>query len=284
MLEKLITKNRNTDRTGIHASDYKKPSLDLYFRMTGEPETNPPQWYDKLKWGAGLGVEKEMLQVLKDSQIVPEEYEQDVHGVIEKEIDGVIVTGHMDGNTSLDQTGFPIEIKSINNKNAWDIKKYENNEPRENYVGQLANYMYLTGSETGYLFVASIDGLNRFFYECKKIGDGLYKCGNVTVDVKTEINRLIKLYKENTIPKVMPDIWEFRYKTPIEEIDWKTLSADKISKARNNHAVIGDWEITYSNYKDKIIELQGETIGYTPDELLRIKELTEGYTSWGKNK
>lgn len=279
MLEKLISKNRSQVRHGIHASDFGKPALDLYFRMIGEPETNAPEWYEKLKWGAGLGVEAELLQVLKDSGIVPDEYEQDVHGVISKEIEGILFTGHMDGNTSLDQTGIPIEIKSINNKNLWDIKKYEDNNPRENYVGQLSMYMYLTGSPTGYLFVASVDGLSRFFFECKDIGGGKYKCGNITVDIKSEVERLIKLYKENVVPKVMPDIWQYKYKYDIETLDWKSVSNDKISKARNNKAVIGDWEIQYSNWKDKIIELQGTQAGYSLEELARIKELTTGYTT-----
>lgn len=281
MLEKLVTKNRDSGRTGIHASDYGKPSLDLFFRFTGEAPTNPPEWFEKLKWGAGLGVEKELLQVLKDSGIVPEEYDQDIHGVIEKEIDGVKITGHMDGNTSLDQSGIPIEIKSINNKNAWDIKKYENNEPRESYVGQLAMYMFLTGSETGYLFVASIDGLNRFFFECKKVGDGLYKCGNVQVDVKSEIARIIKVYKDS-LNGIMPDVFEYVYKKNISEIDWTQVSPADISKARNGHKVIGDWQILYSNWKDKIVELQGSTLGYSPEEIEIIKSKTQGYSTWGK--
>lgn len=282
MLERLITRNEPQERSGIHCSDFGKPTLDLYFRMTGVPETNPPQWYEKLKWGAGRGVEEEMLQVLKDSGIVPVEYEQNVHGVIEKEIDGITVTGHMDGNTSLDKTGEPIEIKSINNANYFDIDKYKNNMPRENYVGQLAMYCYLTGSKKGHLFVASIDGLNRFYFELIEIGDGKYRCGLVEVDVKAEIQRLLKIYKDNVVPKKLPNIFEYTYKTPIDKVDWRFVPKDKISKARNNKAVIGDWQIQYSNWKDMIVQMQGETLGYTIEELDKIKTLTDGYSNWGK--
>jgi len=280
MLERLVTKNRSQERTGVHASDYGKPSLDLFFRMTGVEQTNPPKWNDKLKWGAGLGVEKELLQVLKDSGIVPEEYDQDIHGIVEKEIDGVVFTGHMDGNTSLDQTGEPIEIKSINNKNVFDIEKYKNNTPRENYVGQLAMYLYLTGAKKGHLFVSTIDGLNPFYFECNDIGNGRYQCGKVIVDIGKEVIRLVSLYKNNVLTNTMPDIWEYRYKDPVEDIDWRNVSKDKISKARNNKAVIGSWEIQYSNYKDKIIELQGTTPGYTLEELSYIKTVTDGYSTW----
>lgn len=279
MLERLVTKKRDRPRTGIHASDFGKPSLDLFFRMTGVEETNPTQWNDKIKWGAGLGVEKELLQVLKDSNIVPEEYDQDVHGLISKEIGGILFTGHMDGNTSLDQTGEPIEIKSINNKNAFDIEKYRNNNPRENYVGQLAMYMFLTKAKKGHLFVSAVDGLSNFYFECNDIGNYTYKCGNTVVDVGTEVKRLIKLYKDHVVPNKMPDIWEYRYKYPILEIDWNNVSNSKISLARNNKAVIGDYQIVYSNWKDLIVQLQGETLGYTPEEISKIKELTKNYTT-----
>ena len=280
MLEKLITKNRDTPRSGCHCSDFGKPTLDLYFRMIGEPVTNPPQWYEKLKWGSGLGVEKELLQVLKDSDIVPQEYDQDVHGVITKDIDGVTFSGHMDGNTSLDQTGEPIEIKSINNKNAFDIEKYKNNNPRENYVGQLSMYMYLTGAKKGHLFVSAVDGLSNFYFECNDIGDGKYKCGNVTVDVASEVKRLRDIYLNNVVPKVQPRVDEYLYKYNIDTIDWKTISKDKISKARNNKAVLGDWQITYSSWLDKIVELQGTERGYSIDELERIKKYTDKYSTW----
>ncbi len=275
MLERLVTKNKDSDRNSIHASDFGKPSLDLYFRMTGEPVTNPTQWYEKMKWGAGKGVELELLQVLKDSGIVPEEYDQDTHGVIEKVVDGLLITGHMDGLT---KDGQPIEIKSINNKNMFDIEKYANNKPRENYVGQLAMYMHLLGTKTGHLFVVSVDGLSRFYFECNNIGNGNYQCGDVIVNIPNEIKRLKNIYENHVLKKQMPDIWQYQYKKDIEQIDWSTISNDKISKARNNRAVIGDWEVQYSSWKDKIIELQGTTLGYTEQELARIKELTDGYT------
>lgn len=279
MLDRLITKNTSSDRDGIHISDLGKPALDLYFRMTGEPTTNEPTWRDKIKWFAGLGIEKGFVQVLADSGIIPTEYDQDIHGVIEKEVDGVLVTGHMDGNTTLDKTGEPIEIKSFNNMAYQTIKELEANTPRKSYVQQLAGYMHLTGAQLGHLFVLSIDGKNCFHFECKPLGDGRYKCGTVVVNPGKELERLIKIYKENVLTKKMPDIWEYRYKDDIETIDWSSLSNDAISKARTNKKVIGNIEIHYSNWKDKIAKLQGTTLGYTANELMRIKELTKGYSA-----
>jgi hypothetical protein len=278
MLGHLITKNTSSDRGGIHCSDAGKPALDLYFRMTGEPTTNEPTWQDKVKWWAGLGIEDGFIKVLKDSGIVPSDYEQDIHGVCENTIEDVLVTGHMDGNTSLDQTGEPIEIKSFNNMAYQTIKELKAGTPRKSYVQQLAMYMYLTGATLGHLFVLSIDGKNTFYFECKPLGVDRYKCGTVVVNPSKELERLIKIYKENVLTKTMPDIFEYEYKKNIETIDWNELSSDKISKARSNKEVIGDIEVKYSNWKDLIAKLQGVTLGYTAAEQIRIKELTKGYS------
>jgi len=279
MLDKLTIKLDDNWRDGVfHASDYGKSIYDIYCSFKEIEPTNPVQWYDTLKWGAGLGVEDKMLQVLKDSGVVQEDYDQNVHGGGLMEREGVKITYHMDAVT---KEGLPIEIKSINNKNAFDIRSYEENTPRESYVGQLSTYMDALGVDKGYLFVASIDGLHRFWLECKHIKDRLYQCGTVTVDLDKHYNKLAKLYNENIVKDIEPEP-DIIYKYDVKEIDWKTISKNEISKARNGHKVIGDWQVLYSPYKNRIIEKQGETLGYTNDELSYILEQTSGYTTWNK--
>jgi hypothetical protein len=287
MLEKLRIKHEQREKNTFYASDYGKSALDLFFAYHRIRKTNPPEWYDCLKMGAGSGAEVYMLQALKDSGVVDEYYDQDYDGRVEFEVNGFGVTGYMDAVT---KEGFPVEIKTINNKNAWDIKKYEENKPRENYVGQLAIYMHFRNVDTGYLFVASIDGLNRFWFECKKISDGVYQCGDTVVDLKKEFERWSKIYGVmkywhfveggSLVPEEF--LWENRYKIPVEEIDWETVSAGDISKARNGHKVLGNWEILYSDWKDLIVKLQGAELGYTPEELIIIKDKTAGYSTWSK--
>jgi len=264
------------DKKGFWPSDFGKMNIELYWAFKREPKTNVATWNETLKWGAGKGVEMQMLQVLKDSGIVPENYDQMEHGRIDSNMRSVPVRGFIDAKT---MQGLPIEIKSINNKNMWDIKNYENGQPKENYVGQLALYMESLGVSKGYLFVASIDGLNYFLFECNKIDEGQYRCGSVEVNVHTELDKWRKLFYNNFLKDVEPDVNQFMYKIPIEEVDWTSLSKDKISKARNNKAVIGDWQVTYSDWKDLIIEKQGATLGYTDDEIARIKVLTKGYSA-----
>ncbi|NHZ84604.1 MAG: hypothetical protein GWP19_01825 [Planctomycetia bacterium] len=274
--ENLTIKLEQREKRGFYPSDFGKMDVELFWGFTNEQKTNIASWNETLKWGAGKGVEMQMVQVLKDSGVVPQDYVQEEHGRINQTMRGIPVRGYIDVKTI---QGLPIEIKSINNKNVWDIRNYENGEPKDNYVGQLAIYMEALGVSKGYLFVATIDGLNYFLFECNKIGEGKYKCGTIEVDVHAELDKWRNIFYNNFLKGIQPDVNQYLYKFPIDEIDWKSLSKDKITKARNNKAVIGDWRVQYSDYKDKIIKLQGETLGYTDEELAKIKELTKGYSA-----
>lgn len=276
MLDKLTYSNERKEKKAFYASDVGKPLLDLYFSFLGTEQSNPPKWYETLKWGAGKGVEEAMLKVLKQNGIVDESYDQEKDGRIEIEREGVSIHGYIDAKM---KDGTPIEIKSINNANIFDVRNYENGNPRENYVGQLATYMDALGVDRGFLFVSSVDGLNRFWLECNRVEGLTFKCGNVVVDLAKEYKRYAELYNNHIVKEVMPDIWEYRYKIPVDEVDWTKQSVANISKARNGHKVLGDYQIQYSPYKNLIVQLQGETLGYTPEELEKIKVKTKGFSS-----
>lgn len=276
-LSEFKIKHEKREKKAFYASDFGKPVLDLYFAFKGIDPTNPPQWNDTLKWGAGKGVEENMLKVLKDSGFVDENYDQKEHGRIEIEREGIKINGYIDAKT---KDGLPVEIKSINNKNQFDIAKYEDGKPRENYVGQLAIYMDALGVDIGYLLVASIDGLNYFLFECKKTGERKYKCKDTEVDLDKEYRRWSVLYDKNVVNNELPNIFDKLYKYPLDSIDWRKQSKSNIQKARNNQKVLGDFEVTYSPWCDKIIELQGQKRGYSDEEIRIILEATKGYTTW----
>lgn len=275
-LSKLKYPVESKVREAFYPSDFGKSDLEIYLSMRGIGKTNPPKWNETLKWGAGIGVEDKMMEVLKYNGVIHEFYDQLFDGRVEMEREGVVIHGYIDGMNKTDE---PIEIKSINNKNFFDIKSYKEGKPRSNYVGQLAVYMDFLGKEIGYLFVASVDGLNTFWLVCRKFGDGKYRCGEIEVDINAEYKKwsnIKKLIKE----KKMPNIFQHQYKYPLESIDWRSVSKTAISKARNNSAVIGDWQVQYSDWKDLIVKLQGTSLGYTNKELLYIHEQTKGYTTW----
>ena len=285
MLKKLKLNFEDRPKKAFYAGDYGKSALDLYFAFTGEPKTNPPLWSDTLKWGAGRGVEEQMGMILKDSGIVDPAYDQKTHGRVEFEREGIVIHGYIDFISlviSLIGNPFPIECKSINNANKYDVFKYQSGYPRESYVGQIATYMEFLNVDEGALFVASIDGLNTFWLPVKRLKSGKYKCGKLTIDIHHEYRRWSQLYTHCVLPRKLPDIWEATYKYDVSTLDWKAQSQNAIKKARNGDAVIGDWRVQFSPWKDKILELQGVTPGYTNKELKIILEKTDGYTTWFK--
>jgi hypothetical protein len=126
----------------------------------------------------------------------------------------------------------------------------------------------------------------RFEYELYQKGSNKYHfiCPDNEVEINLEevFKRFEKIWVENILPKKEPEI-EFRYKYDIESINWEEVPASTVSKARNNKAVIGDWPVKYSDFKDLIIKKQGTVAGYTPEELNRIRELTAGYSTKKSN-
>jgi hypothetical protein len=287
----LKLKREEHKRQGFHASDMGKLGFDIYHDFMGTPQTNPAAWNESLKWAAGKGVELQMVQILKDNGIVAADFDQAKEETSTMERLGVPIRMKIDAIIGKNEhdliEGACLEIKSINNKNAFDVKKYAEGYPRDNYVGQLSVYMDYLKQDTGYLFVASIDGLNNFWFECKKTGEGKYQCGQTQVDINKEYERWAKIWK-CVQEKVEPDPFEFgRYKMPLAEIDWSKVSKTDISKARNGMKVIGDpeaWRVSYSSYKDLILKAQGITEpGYTEAEIEQIKVATKGYSAKEKS-
>lgn len=272
-------------KSSFWPSDFGKLTVELWCALRGVPVTNPPVWHDTLKWGAGKGVELQMLKVLKDSGIVAPSYQQEEHGDLRFMRGSVEIHGKMDAvtQTVVDRKmqGFPegldgdspIEIKSINNKNLYDIRDYQEGRPRTNYVGQLAVYCDGLARDRGYLFAASVDGLSTFWFPCERVEARRFRCGSVEVDLDAEYARFAKV-KAFVDSGKEPDWNEVLYKTPVHEIDWKAQSKAAIKKARAGTSVIGDYRIKYSPWKDYIISKQGTTVGYTDEELSIIRSLT----------
>lgn len=299
----LEFKEEKRDKNNIYASDYGKLGIDIILSLRKVEKTNVKKWNDTLRLEAGKAIELQMVKILKDNQIIDKDYSQEdlPSTVIEREgvtismkFDAVVKKGGATlfvddnilpkGETLALVEGEPIEVKSINNKNSFDIQSYIENKPRESYVGQLAIYMDALGKERGNLFVSSIDGLHYFWFVCVHKGDKVYQCGDVVIDLKKEYARFKELndvaFSQNEIPE---KYWnEEIYKIPIEQIDWTQYSVSKIGDARNNKCVIGSenkWKIDYSEYKNLILEHQKVGLGYSDEELEIIREKTKGFSS-----
>lgn len=284
MLKTLQYIEKPYEKNYFSASDFDKWDLELYLGLSHVSQTNPKDVTSLLRMTTGSAIEEAILSVYKMNGIVDEYYDQDFDGRVEFEREGLEIHGYMDAvtkpNTHGLKPGCPIEIKTINNNNSFDVRDYTMGRPRYNYVGQLAVYMDFLNVDTGYLQVATIDGLQDFFFTCTHEGNGVYKCGDTIVNVRKEYERWAAIQRM-VESKTMPNLFTYRYKYSLEDIDWRSLSQSKISKARGG-TVLGDWQVVYSPWKDLIIKLQGDTLGYSEEELAYIKKQTEGYTTWKK--
>lgn len=306
-------------KTNISASDAERLGIDIILGLNNIEPTNPMEYGSHLRFGAGKGTELEMLKILKQNGIVDEDYDQDfiirelLDGDNEKierestkiERNGVTISMRFDaevkkGGATLStkdsvlpqnqdielEEGSPIEIKTINNANKFDIQKYIDNKPRSNYVMQLAIYMDALGKDQGHLFVAALDGISKFWFICRKTAEGIYQCGDTIVDLNKEYKRFAELKEASrniwNYP-AMKKYWEEEiYKIPLDKIDWSKMSVSRVSEIRNGRYVVGSdnkYKIDYSSYKTAIIHMQGATIGYSPEELEQIKIATKGFSA-----
>lgn len=320
MTPNFVYKSEKRLKTNISASDAGKLGIDIILGLNNVAPTNPMEWGTYLRFGAGKGTELEMMKILKQNGIVDEDYDQDfeikygIDGADDEKVErdstkierqGVTISMRFDAEVKKGgcvmkaddsflpqgvdiemKEGEPIEIKTINNANKFDIQKYIDNSPRDNYVQQLAIYMDALGKDQGHLFVADLAGLNKFWFVCKKTAEGIYQCGNTIVDLNKEYARFAELKEASkniwNYP-AMKKYWEEEvYKTPIDKIDWTKISTTKIGDARNGRYVVGSegkYKIDYSPYKKAIIHMQGASLGYSPEENEAIKTSTAGFSA-----
>jgi hypothetical protein len=264
------------EKDSFWCSEAETPVFDLYHRWIGTTPTNPPEAEKQMIFMAGKMMELALVETLGKMDLL--EKPEDEQFRVEMEREGVKVTGYMDGVL---KGGIPVEIKSY--YGVYQTKDLEAGKPRESYLKQLAMYMDFMNALQGKLVYLERGTGQMFEFTLENIGGKKYKCINIEFDLEDTYKRWARLYKNNIVPKIEPKS-EYRYKKPLEEIDWQSLSSTDISKARNNQKVIGDhpWAIQYSAFKDLILEREGVKAGYTDAELAKIKELTKGYSTWGK--
>lgn len=84
--------NDKKARTNFYASDFGKLGLNITLEFQGVEPSNPTKYTDALKWGAGKGVELEMVKTLKFNKVISETYDQDTQESTKIERHGVVVS------------------------------------------------------------------------------------------------------------------------------------------------------------------------------------------------
>ena len=260
------------EKTSFWATDTEKPLFDLYHNWIGTESTNPIEAEKLMMFNAGKMMEESLVQILNKMGKL-EEVEEGQHR-IEMERYGVPISGYMDG---LLKGNIPLEIKSFYGD--YQTRELKEGKPKTSYLKQLAIYMDAQDATVGKLIYIH-RGTGEIFEFTLLRGDGNnYKCMNVQFNLDDVYTRWKNLYNNNILTKQEP-MPDKKYKYPVDTIDWSKVSKSDISKARNNRKVIGDWEVLYSSYKQLYIEREKTCLGYTEEELEKIKEATKGYSTW----
>ena len=292
------------EKKSFWATDSEKDIFELYHKFKGTPETNPPDANKLITFDAGKRMEESVVDMFRLSHLLVEGDEIKGLKWIEEEdqyrFDFTIyqqeipVSGKVDAIIKTDNHPYvPVEIKTF--YGAYQEKELSLGKPRTSYLKQLAMYMWAMKVSCGillyrdrglgkmYEFILVRDETEfsaHWYKEEMAAGVKTLNCipTGISFDIKDIFERWKKTWKYIQNDEE-PDP-EKKYKYDLEKIDWKSLSKSDITKARNNQAVIGDWEVQYSPYKKLYIDKVGDHLGYNDDEISFIKEKTKGYTNW----
>lgn len=290
MLDEAIKLSREEDymgkkKTSFWASESETMAFDIYHRWMETPPTNP--------------ITEEKLMMLKMRKLTEDAvvfYIQKTGQIIERFTNQERVFFEW-GKHKVPISGYPdIGVKDGSEEIIVEVKTYyggkqhseiRNGHVKESYLKQLAIYLYHHKIKHGILILINQGTGERFEFDLYNVEGNEYHfiCPDNEIEINLEdtFKRWEKIWVENILKKKEPAI-EYQYKYDIEKIDWNSIPKSKIQNARSNKAVIGDWQVLYSDFKNLIVERQNTCLGYSSEELKRIKELTSGYSTKGSNQ
>ena len=267
-------KNAARDMTCFHAANCEDNVFDMYHSLIGTPETNPPDYKSLDRFMKGELTEDMVYILLNELGLVEFGGEQQYD--IDVVWNGIRVSAHPDFLLK-DEDLSLVECKSW--YGYYQQKELEAGRPKTSYLKQLAIYMFFLQKQRGELFMAPLEPIHeRYQFPLFQTSPGHFKCNDIEFDITQELARWKRLWDKNVVPRIEPKS-EYRYKYPLDEINWSTLSKSTIGDVRMGKKVIGDWQVEYSRYKNMIIEREGVSLGYSLEELAIINKLTAGYTS-----
>lgn len=271
------------EKTSFWASESELMAFDIYHRWMKTTPTNPMGGETLIMLSMRKLTEEAIVSKVRKSGHIEERFSNDERVYFEWGPNKVPISGYPDLGfyVKKDRSGQPIIVEIKTYYGQYQHSQIIDGKCKTSYLKQLAIYLYHFKIPNGILLMANqgtgemtefelyVNPENPYHFICPDNGQ--------EINLLDTFKRWEKIYTENIIPKVEPEI-EYRYKDDIDKIDWSTISKSAIRAARNNKAVIGDWQVKYSDFKDLIIKIQGTVPGYTTAELAKIKKLTDGYT------
>lgn len=285
ILDKAILLSREEEyfgkkKTTFWASESETMAFDIFHRFKSTESTNPISEEKLMMLQMRKLTEEAIINLLRKSGCLIEKFSNDERCFFEWGPHKVPISGYPDAGINFKKEDILIEVKTYYGN--FQHSQIRNGNVKSSYLKQLAIYMYYFKIKRGILLMVNQGTGERFEYDLYQKGKNKHHfiCPDNAVEINLEkvFKRFEKIWTQNIKKDKEPAI-EFTYKYDIEKINWEETSSSAISKARTNKAVIGDWQIKYSDFKNLIVERQKTTLGYTDKEIARIKELTTGYST-----
>lgn len=280
-------------QTSFWASDALKDPLELYWRMTGEPKTNPVDYVGQARMMFATAVE----DGIKNNWL-SKLGTQGLHLIGDQvyfgEKDPVPWSGKADFvfgvKNDKDLKPFVCEFKTTWGTGASMINS--SLKPHDSYLGQIGLYLrsawqrgitnkgvllyYLISDDpkvfgTMISFVCVYDP-NTEEVVCKYVSDstGRHRRCSYRVSIRQILDEWSNvLYHVN---KGEPPESKLNIKHVVTEEYLKELSDYKIKKILDYGTLDGDWQIAYSSYKDKYHKHFNVEFEYTPEEIEMFRE------------
>lgn len=272
-------------KTSFWASEAETMAFEIYHRFIGTEPTNPMDEEKMMMLKMRKLTEEAVVHYLRKSGQMIERLTNEERVFFEWGKYKVPISGYPDTGILVGSEEILIEVKTY--YGGHNHSQIRNGYVKSAYLKQLAIYMYHHKIKHGILLMINQGTGEMFEFDLYQDEKNPYKftCpdNETVIDLEETFKRWENIWVNNIQKKVEPEI-EYQYKYDLELIEWDKLPKAQISAARTNKAVLGDWQVKFSDYKDLIVERQGTHLGYNDEELELIKQKTEGYTTTGPGK
>jgi len=274
------------EKAGIfNATDCFKDNRDLYWTALGEPKTSTTDAQGYIKMGMGDAYEDWYKQRILNNLALVSDFALIGGNVPISDTSPQAWNGYLDGLLVKKVKGqwkkIVLEIKT---KSGWGATLlHQKRDISREYLGQLGMYLRKMskvdgGTNEGILAYALLSD-NHFgdmvtfscrydqetntitAYETSTLYEGKTLKINQKLDL-TEVDKRWAYVKECIATKTLPDI-DYHYKYDLTTDSVREISVNILDKVIKGEKIHGDWQITYSNYKDKHIELAGGFQGHS---------------------
>jgi hypothetical protein len=290
-MNEYIGKDRNTrfrDERGHYASSALNCLRDQFWKWKKEPITNPTDIHGTFRMAMGTWVENGLRETFfKGMHRVGEHYLGDQVSVGGSNpnwngyLDLLMASRPSNGDGPVKR--YVIEVKALQGVGANMMVR--NLEPKKEHAVQLGLYLKDLSekgiTDEGCLFYFLISDLNytkrvnisaRWLPATEEVEFyHVETCFGVEKEISMRYNikelalerwkKLDKYIADNIVPE--PD---YVYKYPVDSVEVASQSKWQLEKAINGEKVLGDWQVAYSPYKEKILEVDGLSPGYTEEE------------------